>query len=58
MHSKERCFSKAANHVPVQFRSIAGTKLFLFPSRYKTVPDSRYKTVPDSRYKVVPDHFI
>ena len=29
--------------------------LFLFPSRYKTVPDSRYKTVPDSRYKTVPD---
>ena len=29
---------------------LAGAKLCLFPSRYKTVPDSRYK--------VVPDHFI
>ena len=34
----------------VQFRSSAGKKLFLFPSRYNTVADSRYK--------VVPDHFI
>ena len=33
--------------VPVQFRSSAGAKLFLFPSRYKTVPDSRCKVVPD-----------
>ena len=33
--------------VPVQFRSSAGAELFLFPSRYKTLPDSRYKVVPD-----------
>ena len=26
--------------VPVQFRSSAGTKLFLFPSRYEVVPDT------------------
>ena len=32
--------------VPVQFRSSAGTKLFLFPSRYSTVTDTRYKVVP------------
>ena len=36
--------------VPVQFRISAGTKLFLFPSSNKTVPDSSYR--------VVPDHFI
>ena len=36
--------------VPVQFRSSAGTQMFLFPGRYKIVPNSRYK--------VVSDHFI